>query len=261
MLVPFAIPFQPSEWGVMAYNAVEAVKPGSYVLATTQVGVDDVTKMAAKRVLTNELLRKGCKIVEASFDTVCPIAVEYVWNTLVDKNLLSKVTYGVDYVILPYVPGEVVAWAAVARNIRAACGGVDNRGNRLDDLPLMKGINSASDFQFLTMTGHHTTLAVTPVVTQIQTPYNLPLVVISSGISHALDASFVATGQIKGCLEGLLDFATFEKLTGDLGLNIKQMDVVSFTNILTPTLVIVGNILYFLSKREKKVLSKSEVKK
>ncbi|MCJ7632972.1 hypothetical protein MUP77_11350, partial [Candidatus Bathyarchaeota archaeon] len=73
-------------------------------------------------------------------------------------------------------------------------------------------------------------------------------------------ASFIATGQIAGALEGLLDFATFEKLTNDPGLNIKQMDIVSFTNLLIPTLVIVGNILYFLSKRQTKTLTKTEVK-
>ena len=256
LLYPLAIPFKPSPYAVDFYNAVEAVPDGSYVLAMNQFGPDDLEKMWAKRALTDRLLKKNCKIVEASVSATAPIAVQRCWNDLVDKSVLATKKYGVDYVFLPYVAGEVVAWSAVGRDIRAATGGVDYFGTKFDSLPIMTGINNGGHFQFLTETGHHTSLAIEPVVTQIQAVWGMPLVVISAGISHALTANFIATGNIKAALEGLTDMAGYELLVKDPGLNLKQMDVVSFHHIMLIALIIVGNVVYLLSKTKKSEVEK-----
>lgn len=263
LLFPLKIPFTLSDWGVMYYNAIEAVPNGSLVLSTNGgLGIEALDILWSHTVLMDHLLRKNCKIVEANpYGVNSALACDYLWKNLIDKKLLVKVTYGVDYVILPYVAGEVVSWAAIAKDIRSSCGGKDYYGTSLDALPIMKNVNSAADFQFLTETGSHETLNIRPVVFQIQTPYNLPLVVISQGISHATTASFIATGQIKGAVEGLNDYATYELLTGYPGINLMQLDVVSAHHLLVVMLIIIGNIFFVLSERGAKALSKQEVKK
>lgn len=257
ILYPLSIPLVPSEWGKMFADTVTAVPDGSYVLAGNEFGIDDTPKTWAKRALTNQLLRKNCKIIEISFGVTAPPSVENVYQNLIDKTLNKQ--YGVDYIFLPYVAGMVIAWSATAKDIRAATGGVDYYGTSLDTYPIMKGHNSIRDFQFLTETGHHSTNDIEPVVMQWASPSGLPLVVISSGISHATQANFVATGLIKGCLEGLVDMATYEQLIKDPGLNLQQMDVVSLHHLSLVAIIILGNVFYFLGGGRKSL--KSEVKK
>jgi len=256
LLFPIGIPFVPSPYALSFHDAIEALPDGSVVLSMNAFGPEDLEKMWAKRAMTNRLFEKNCKIIEVSFDAPGPIAMSKCYEELLDQQLLATKTYGEDYIFLPYVAGIVVAYSAVARDIRSATGGVDYYGDSLDSYPIMEDVNAATDVDFLALTGHHTSTAIEPVVGQVQTYANKPLVVISAGISHALTSSFIASGNIKAALEGLTDMAGYELLIKDPGLNIAQMDVVSAHHLMLVLLIIVGNIVFLLSKNKK-----SEVKK
>lgn len=261
LLYPLNLPFSSTDWSKQFYNAVLNCPDNSIVLMCNNGGSFDFTPMVSCHVaLTNTLLKKNCKLVCASFAENGPSVFDYMFNNWLDKSILATKTYGVDYVILPYIGGGTTggefAWAAIASNIRSSTGGVDYFGKPLDGFPLMQKVNSAKDVTFLTQTGSHETLNIQAVVKNIQTPYNLPLVCISGGIAHVSDSNFLATGQIKGVIEEN-DYASWEHLIGYAGINLKQVDVYSAVYIALPIVIVVGNIFLFLSKRK----TAAEVKK
>lgn len=261
LLYPLKIPFNTTAVARTFLNAINEYCPdGSYVLLCNGGLLEFTPINSAGIALINTLLAKNVKLVCASFSEAGPLGFSFAFSRWIDKGILATKTYGVDYVILPFTGPSAsdIPWAAVARDIRASTGGVDFYDFRLDDLAIMEGINGAADFQFLAQIGSHETNNIQAVVKNIQTPYHLSLVVVSGGIAHVSNVNFFATGQIKGYIEEA-DYASWELISGYAGVNLKQVDVYSLVHIAVPALIVVGNILLFLSKREREV--SVEVKK
>lgn len=261
LLYPLGIPFPTTAMSVTFQKAINDYCPdGSYVLVAGGGYLELSPIASASNALLDTLLAKNAKLVIASFSETGPLGLDYTFKRFLNQRLLATKTYGVDYVILPFTgpSGSDVPWAAVARDIRSSTGGVDYYGKNLDDLPIMKGKNSASDFTFLVQVGSHETWNIQAVVKQWQTPYSLPLICVSGGIAHVSNVNYFATGQMKGYIEES-DYASWELLSGYPGVNLVQIDIYTLVQIAVPVLIVVGNILLFLSKRERKV--SVEVKK
>jgi hypothetical protein len=63
-------------------------------------------------------------------------------------NEFSKVTYGEDYVFLGFIPGSETGLASLLADIRGTVT-VDFYGTPIDELPIMNGVNTATDFDLV----------------------------------------------------------------------------------------------------------------
>jgi hypothetical protein len=162
----------------------------------------------------------------------------------VPKDLRDKYKYGVDYVNLGFMSGDESACMKFAENIKGLYS-TDYYGTPVADIPMLKNINSYLDYDII----------VYAVRTADDVPFRIwvgtfhkPLVKIASYALPPVD--FFQGGLIKGFVRGTIGAAEYEKLLNRPGLELAQIDAISLFFLFLIFVVILGNIGYFLRKRE-----------
>lgn len=191
--------------------------------------------------LTKHLFDKNCKIVYGSLSAFGVIAFSLFRSMASD--LFEDKVYGRDYVYLGYIAGGEAAAASLARSIKGTIS-VDNFGNRLEDLPLMKEVDKATDFNLVVIASSGTDVFAY-YVRQWHTPYNVPLLFAALSVIAPSIEPFVGAKQAVGMLVGQRSAAEYEVLVGRLGLGIASMDAQSTSHMLIVAFIGIGNILYW----------------
>lgn len=252
LLFPFKIPFPITDYGRNYYNFVDNIEPESTVGFMLSDTPSTRPSLQSSSVLTCIMLfEKNCKIVFWQDEaTGPPIYEDYMEMT--QAALDRPLEYGVDYVNLGYIAGAEAGTAAILADMRKVIGDVDAYGNPVDDQPIMEGINMGSDFNY--GFANCACRCTEPLyVRQWQQPYGTPIATINCAMDLTAVQPYLATGQLKGTANGLLGSAEMEYLTGTLGMAFGQVLSVSVTGIYFMFLVIVGNVLFFMTKSGKEV--------
>jgi hypothetical protein len=252
LLFPFKIPFPITDYGRNYYNFVDNIEPESTVGFMLSDTPSTRPSLQSSSVLTCIMLfEKNCKIVFWQDEaTGPPIYEDYIEMT--QAALDRPLEYGVDYVNLGYIAGAEAGTAAILADIRKTVGDVDAYGNRVDDQPIMEGINMGSDFDY--GFANCACRCTEPLyVRQWQQPYGTPIATINCAMDLTAVQPYLATGQLKGTANGLLGSAEMEYLTGTLGMAFGQVLSVSVTGIYFMLLVVVGNVLFFMTRSGKEV--------
>jgi hypothetical protein len=252
LLFPFKIPFPITDYGRNYYNFVDNIEPESTVGFMLSDTPSTRPSLQSSSVLTCIMLfEKNCKIVFWQDEaTGPPIYEDYIEMT--QAALDRPLEYGVDYVNLGYIAGAEAGTAAILADIRKTVGDVDAYGNRVDDQPVMEGINMGSDFDY--GFANCACRCTEPLyVRQWQQPYGTPIATINCAMDLTAVQPYLATGQLKGTANGLLGSAEMEYLTGTLGMAFGQVLSVSVTGIYFMLLVVVGNVLFFMTRSGKEV--------
>lgn len=252
LLVPFKIPFPITQYGIDYYNFVDNIEPGSNVGFMLSDTPSTRPSLQSSSVLTCVMLfEKDCKIVFWQDEaTGPPIYEDYIIMT--QAALDRTLEYGVDYVNLGYIAGAEAGTAAILADMRKTVGDVDAYGNPVDDQPVMEGINMGSDFDY--GVANCACRCTEPLyVRQWQQPYGTPLATINCAMYLTAVQPYLATGQLKGTANGLLGSAEMEYLTGTLGMAFGQVLSVSMCGVYFILLIIVGNVLFFMTKSEKEM--------
>lgn len=247
ILRPFAIPFPVSKHTTDYWKFLQEIPSGSVV--GFMVGDEWGTKPQLQPSTVNtiaELWKKDCKIVFWMDRAITPpILAVYLEDA--KKLVKRELVYGVDYVNLGYIAGEETGQAAFLKDIRLVTGGVDTTGKKLDDIPIMKGVNSGSAFKYgFFNVGCYCTEPM--YVRQWQMPYGTQVASINCAMDLPAITLYLATGQIRGTANGLLASAEMELLTGNVGLAFGQILAVSFTGLYFTILIILGNVFFFASR-------------
>lgn len=246
ILYPISIPFPVSSYGQNFYNFVESIPADEtigFMLSDTPSTRPQLEP--ATTITMMMLFEKNCKIVFWQDEYMGPpIFLDYIAIT---ENLLGReLEYGVEYADLGYVAGEETGAAAFLKDMRKVVAGVDSRGNNLDDLQIMQGINSGGDFEY----GFFNVACrcTEPMyVRQWQMPYGTKVGSINCSMDLPAITLYLATGQIAGTANGLLGSAEIEYLSGRLGTAYGQTLAVSFGGAYFTVLVALGNIFFFIS--------------
>lgn len=246
ILLPISIPFPVSRYSRQYFEFVQSIPHGAVV--GFMVGDMPWTRsqLQSSTVLTMvKLWEKGAKIVFWSDQALSgPILLDYV--ALAEALLGRRLKYGVDYVNLGYIVGAELGQAAFLKDIRGATSGVDIFGNRLDDLPIMRGVNSGADLRY----GFANTSCENsePVyIRQWQRPYGAEIATINCARDLAMLTMYLKSGQLKGTANGLLGSAEMEYLTGHLGSAYRQVMAVSFMGLYLTILIFGGNVFILLA--------------
>ena len=242
LLQPFGLPMRVDPLTQKYYDAIESLPAGSYVLVSNgnepgawgEVGPFSISTYA-------HLFRKHLKHVTVMF-------YRAEAQSMLDTMILPKVDkmdakYGQDYVVIGFVPGAETAMAAFANDPKYPV--KDAYGAMLADLPLMKNIKTVKDFALVIGLG-----SVVFEVRQITGPNKLPYIVAAMTPSLPEYMVYYNSGMIQGIIRGIIGAAEYEFLLKLPGRAIKSNDVLSLIQMFLIAMVVVTNIVYFVSRRK-----------
>lgn len=239
---PVGIPIQISQRTREVYDYLNNLKPGCHVYIEVYYEVAARGELEPNLIaLTKQLFDKGCKIVYGSLAAYGPVSFSLFQASAPD--IFRGKVYGKDYVFLGYIAGGEAALASLARSIKGTIS-VDNYGNRLEDLPLMREVDKATDFDLAIVVSSGTDV-FNYYVRQWYTPYKVPLLFVALSVIAPSIEPFVGAKQAIGMLVGQRSAAEYELLVGRLGLGIASMDAQSFSHLLIIIFIIAGNIVYW----------------
>jgi len=243
LIRPIGLPIEVSMYAQRFYNQVEALKPGALVFYSLSFTVAKTVEFYPQMVaVTQHLVAKKARIVYASWLVDNPPLVEKLFTDLSFEKRGLK--YGTDYVHLGFIPGVATGMASFARDVHKTVG-ADYGGKPVGDLPLMAEAKKAQDFVLLV---GFLSINFDQFVGQIQTPYKLPLVVGTDGVSFAGMLPYLSAGQVMGILNSMIGAAEYEALIRVTGKGTGYMDAQQMSHFLIIALVIVGNVAMIMQR-------------
>ena len=170
LIRPLGIPVEVTDATAQFVAAVNKLQPGDKMLVAFDYSIGggpDVDPQA--QVVLAHALSKGVKVVEVAFvDTGLTYAMKSI-----DKWEDEGKVYGEDIILLGYASGVETAISAFAQNISQVFP-TDVRGKPIESYPIMEGVKTAGDFQFI---AQFATGIPGPAewIRQVVTRYSVPL--------------------------------------------------------------------------------------
>ena len=158
---------------------------------------------------------------------------------------------GIDYTFLGYRYGYSLVIMKMGEDIHKTFG-ADYYGTNLNDIPMMKNINSYKDINLLIpLTGS----GFDPWIIYAQGPYRQDVAAGVTAVMAADSYPYLQSGQIIGLLGGLKGAAEYERLAHDeykmpFRMATIGMESQSWAHIAIILFIIVGNIAYFSAKKK-----------
>ncbi len=249
LFFPLGLPIRASNSSQAVYDVVEDLKAGDKALISFEYGPSTMPEIHPMTVaLLRHLFEKDVKVY---ITCLWPDGQFMAMDALeqVAVNQYHKV-YGEDYVLLGYRPGAEAIIKGLVSNIRKVFT-VDSRGDFLDDIPMMVGVNQVADFDFLfsASAGYPGTVEW---VQYAADPTGVTMSTGTTSIQVNEVMPYVQSGQIVGILGGMPGAAEYESLIGQPGIGTSGMDAQSVAHIVIVAFIIFGNISFFIERRRSK---------
>ena len=249
LLVPIGLPIRATNTTKDVYDAIERLPAGSNVLLSTEYSP---STRPENHPMTISILRHLFKNNHKVFVTcLWPDGQFMAQDALnqVAKNEFNKV-YGKDYVFLGFRPGNEAVVKGIVSNIRKIYT-VDVYQKKIDEIPLMNGINNFKDFDFLfsSSAGFPGTIEW---VQYASDPTGVPMASGVTSIQVNEVMPYVQAGQMVGVLAGMPGAAEYESLINQKGSATSGMDAQSVAHLVIVLFIILGNISFFIERKRSK---------
>jgi hypothetical protein len=246
LLVQAPPPVEVSPYVRKVYDYIETkVKDGDVVLLEiTNSYAYFISHLPGTTAVLNHLLSKyKVKLLVISEMEDGPLTFEYsilpaIKDTL-DKN---GYVYGVDWVHIGFILGRETGLGALSINMRVK--EVDQAGNLLEELPIMKGIKTGGDIKLLIHAGY---LPIWPI-RQFWTKWKTPIIEIGHPGALATDPIYVEAGQMIGFIHGWPGAAQYEALVKMPGLAQKGISTISASYLSLLVAIALCNLHYISAK-------------
>jgi len=249
LFFPLGLPIRPTVSSQTIYDTVDELKAGDRALISFEYGPSTKPEIHPMAVgILRHLFEKDVKVyITCLWPDGQFMAMEALEQVAEDQY--NKV-YGEDYVLLGFRPGNEAVIKGLVSNFRKVFT-VDSRGNFLDDIPMMDGINKVADFDYLfsASAGYPGTVEW---VQYAADPTGVTMGTGTTSIQVNEVMPYVQSGQIKGILGGMPGAAEYEKLIGQPGIGTSGMDAQSVAHIVIVGFIIFGNISFFVERRRSK---------
>ncbi len=248
LIKPIGLPVPIHETTLGVYNTIEALEPGDVVVMASNIGAAIASEVYPQyiAVLEHVLRKDGVKILLVDHSTEAPIWTE---KALEELNAYERKSYGEDFVHIGFIPGGESGIAGICRDIHSLIQ-VDYHGYSLSELPMMAEIRDATDF---TIVIDFSASADTQFwLNQAYAPYGTRVAFGLTAVKVPDAVAYYTAGQIFGIIESLKGAAEYEILIKRPGIAAKGMDAQSIAHLLYIGLIVVGNIIFFVSKTQRK---------
>ena len=249
LFFPIGLPIRPTDSTQTAYDAMDDLEHGSNVLVSFEYGPSTKPEI---HPMTYAVLRHLFKNKHKVYITCLWPDGQFMAEEAIEEIAEQEfnLTYGKDYVLLGFRPGNEAVVKGIVSNIRKLYS-TDARGTLTDKIPMMEGINQLVDFDFI-----FTASAGYPgTVEWVQygaDPTGVPMSTGVTSIQVNEVMPYVQSGQVKGILAGMPGAAEYEKLVGVPGIGTSGMDAQSIAHLVIVLFIIFGNVTFFIERQRQK---------
>lgn len=245
LLRPIGIPLQISPMTRAVYDIIEGLNPEKDVVLLSMdyspgAGLDaEVCPVA----VVEHLMQRGIKWIAISFGTTDgPMMTNRIIADLEQRGY----KYGEDFANLGYMAGEENAVRLFALDCLSVP--TDVRGNKTSELPVMQEIKTIKDFAFVIQFSMGTPEMW---IRQVVDPMGVLFATGTVTVSVPSIVPYYNSGQVKGVMGGVSSAAQYELLCNKPGRGAAMMDAQSMGHLIIIFFIALGNVGYFMSKKEK----------
>ena len=249
LIIPVGLPIRPTDTTKNVYDSIEKLPVGSKVLLSVEYSP---STRPENHPMTISILRHLFKNDHKVFITCLWPDGQFMAQDAINqvaKQEFNK-TYGVDYVFLGFRPGNEAVVKGIVSNLRKLYT-VDVYQKKIDEIPLMKGINNFKDFDFLfsSSAGFPGTIEW---VQYASDPTGIPMASGVTSIQVNEVMPYVQAGQMVGVLAGMPGAAEYEALINQKGSATSGMDAQSVAHLVIVLFIILGNVSFFIERNRSK---------
>jgi hypothetical protein len=245
-LNPLGLPVPVTETTKALYDKIETMGPKNVALFSIAGGVSAWAEIQPAMVaVMKHLVKREIKVVVWGFFIDQDLTVDMIVSSV--PELKNKYKYGEDWVYMGYIAGGETAVAQLASDVHAVFK-ADRYGTPVDKLPLIMRVKSAKEIDLvLTIdTGSYITYYIRHWNVGKGTP------VAEVGIAMQADYLVYYPVNLIAVLIGVRGGAEYEKLIGQLGDGTVRMDAINVSHVLFIAAIIMANLGYVMTRREKK---------
>ena len=249
LIIPVGLPIRPTDTTKNVYDSIEKLPVGSKVLLSVEYSP---STRPENHPMTISILRHLFKNDHKVFITCLWPDGQFMAQDAINqvaKQEFNKI-YGVDYVFLGFRPGNEAVVKGIVSNLRKLYT-VDVYQKKIDEIPLMKGINNFKDFDFLfsSSAGFPGTIEW---VQYASDPTGIPMASGVTSIQVNEVMPYVQAGQMVGVLAGMPGAAEYEALINQKGTATSGMDAQSVAHLVIVLFIILGNVSFFIERNRSK---------
>lgn len=246
---PLGLPIRPTESSSQVYAVINALPEGSKVLLSCEYGPSTKPEIHPMVIgVLRHFFERGHKIYVTCLWPDGQFMAREALEQVAEKEY--GLTYGEDYVMLGFRPGNEAVVKGIVSDIRKMYT-FDSRRIPIGDIPMMEGIKNIHDFDFLfsASAGYPGTVEWVQLAAD---PTGIPMSTGVTSVQVNEVMPYVNAGQIKGILAGMPGAAEYEALIGEAGIATSGMDAQSFAHIVIVLFIIFGNIAFYLERQRSK---------
>lgn len=249
LLFPLRIPLQTSASTQAYYDQIDKLPEGSLVLLSTDFDPGSKAELYPMTEATiRHLFKKNHRIVVFSLWPAGPPLTELALQKVIAERGGDKVK-GVDYVNLGYKDGREAVIVELGRSFKEAFP-LAYDGTPVRQIPIMEEVENYSSFPLFVniSVGYPGTKEY---VQYAQSRFNITMVSGAGAVSVPEYSAYLQSGQLKGMLSGIAGCAEYEQLLNHPALALTFMDAQSAGHVLIVVMIIIGNIVYFMTRKRK----------
>ncbi|MBU1628352.1 hypothetical protein KKB18_13365 [bacterium] len=257
IIVPLNLPVSTSPPVEKVFNRIEnELKPGDVIMLSFDYGPSSAPELdpMADAILRHCFLRKVKVLGVALF----PLGGAEMGLAAFDRIAREqKAVYDQDYVNIGYKDGAMPAMKKMGEDIKALFP-KDVNGNDTNELEFMKDIKNYNQIKLIVTLS--TGIIGEWYANLVNAMFKIPVAVGTTAVATPKYYAFYASGQMMGLIGGLKGASEYEQLlkdhypqTQELSASATRgMDVQSIVHLIIVGFIILGNIFFFLEKREKR---------
>lgn len=244
-LFPVSLPITVSEPTQKLYDYIDALEPGSTLMMAFNYGPSSLAEPEPMAIaVLRHCFEKEIQVIGVTLiDEAVLLAAQLLQEIGAEKGAI----YGEDYVLLGYRPGTLPVILGMGTEI-ASVFASDYTGEPLTEIPMMENITNYEQIDLLLDLASSSTVELW--VIYANTEYGLKIGAGVTGVIVSQMYPYLQTGQLVGLMSGFLGAAEYEKLINAQGKGTAGINIVSFVHLLIVGLVIIGNIAFFIQRRE-----------
>lgn len=245
LLFPVNLPVTVTPRVQAAYDTIEALPEGSYVLLSFDFEPDTMAELLpmAKAVLRH-CFRKNLKVIVITLYPAGPGLSEQAIRVASEAE---KKVRNVDYAFLGYKSGFQTVMIGIGESIRQQFP-VDFYHTPLDSIPLMRGVDS---YKQIDLVVNLTASSAADYWIQFAAGRNgKPLVLGTTAVMATDYYPYLSSRQVLGLIGGMKGAAEYERIIDVFGDARRGMDAQSLVHVIVAALVVLGNVAYLATRRK-----------
>ena len=249
LFFPLGLPIRATNATQLVYDAVDDLEPNSKVLVSFEYGPSTKPEIHPMAIgILRHLFTNNQKVYVTCLWPDGQFMAEDALTEIAEQEF--GLTYGQDYVLLGFRPGNEAVVKGIVSNLRKLYT-TDARGTLVDQIPMMANVNKVKDFDFIfsASAGYPGTIEW---VQYAADPTGVPMSTGTTSIQVNDVMPYVQSGQVKGILAGMPGAAEYEALIGSPGIGTSGMDAQSIAHLVIVIFIVFGNITYFIETRRAK---------